>query len=111
MPQKRNLKRYNKRLSLKFGIEEPVRTGYTEDISNDGLFVKTVNAYPPMTRLNIEITLPDKNIVKAEGVVMWLKKVPPSLVYMVKKSGMGIRITKITEGEELYRKLYGTEPL
>jgi hypothetical protein len=36
---------------------------------------------------------------------MWAKKVPPNMIQLVKKCGMGVRITGITSGEEEYRRL------
>jgi hypothetical protein len=36
---------------------------------------------------------------------MWAKKVPANMVHLVKKCGMGVRITGIISGEEHYRQL------
>lgn len=107
MAEKRDkdIKRHRKRLSLRFGTERPERIGFTEDISREGLFIKAVSPYPPNTKLKIELTTSDNSIIKIEGVVMWAKKVPVNLMQFVKKGGMGIRITSISEGEEMYASL------
>lgn len=102
MTDKRDTKRERKRLTLRFGVERPERSGFTEDISSQGLFIRTVSPYPPNTRLSIELLAPDDSIIRLEGVVRWIKKVPVNLMQFVKKGGMGINITKIKEGENLY---------
>ena len=101
----RNLKRYRKRLTMKFGIDAPKRVAFTEDISLQGMCIKTAMVCPPGSRLKIELNLPDGNVAKISGVVMWAKKVPPNMIRLVKKCGMGVRITGITSGEEQYRGL------
>jgi hypothetical protein len=34
---------------------------------------------------------------------MWAKKVPPRMLHLVKKCGMGVKVVKIISGEEAYR--------
>ncbi len=105
MAEKRDITRYRKRLSLKFGTEMPVNIGFTDDISLDGLFVKTARTYPLKTILNIELFTKDHKVVNITGIVMWVKKIPMELMHFAKKGGMGIRIIKITAGEEIYKAL------
>ncbi len=88
---------------MKFGIDAAGRVAFTEDISQQGLCIRTALIYPPGSRLKIELDLPNGNLVKMAGVVMWAKKVPPNMVRLVKKCGMGVRITGITSGEEQFR--------
>ncbi|MDO8445332.1 MAG: PilZ domain-containing protein [Deltaproteobacteria bacterium] len=105
MPQNRVAKRCLKRYTLKHGVEGPSMVGFTEDVSREGLFIKTIHLHPPNTRINIELSVSGDNIVKIEGTVMWAKKVPPSMINYIKKSGMGIKITRIISGEEIYNGL------
>jgi hypothetical protein len=105
MENARDTKRLRKRLTMKFGIEVPSRVAFTEDISLQGMCIKTAMVCPPGSRLKIELSLPDGNVAKMAGVVMWAKKVPPNMVHLVKKCGMGVRITGIDSGEEGYVKL------
>jgi len=106
MSERRIEKRRLKRLRLKYGVREPERSAFTEDISSDGLFIKTVSAYPPGKRMKVELYAPDKSTIQLEGYVMWIKRVPPGLIHLVKKGGMGIKITKFVSGEATYRELY-----
>ena len=107
MTDLRDVKRHRKRLTLKFGIDVPGRVAFTEDISLQGMCIKTALVCPPGSRLKIELNLPDDSVVKIAGVVMWAKKVPPNMIHLVKKCGMGVRITGISSGEEDYRRLCG----
>jgi hypothetical protein len=103
MSDKRDLTRIRKRLSLKFGIDGPNKVAFTEDLSQDGLFVKTVYPSPPGSRVYIELTLPDENTVTMVGLSRWRKTVPPQVIHLVRKCGMGVKILKFVSGEEHYR--------
>ena len=105
MADLRDVRRLRKRLTLKFGIDLPVRLGFTEDISHQGMCIKTAMVCPPGSRLKIELSLPDGTVAQMAGVVMWAKKVPPNMVHLVKKCGMGVRITRIVSGEDRYEQL------
>lgn len=104
MAEKRDITRHRKRLTLRFGPDAPTRLAYTEDVSAHGLFIKTTNLCPPGTRIQIELTLPDDEPVFLEGMVRWSKKVPPQMIHLLKKSGLGIMITKFVAGEQAYRQ-------
>jgi hypothetical protein len=106
MAEKRDTKRHRRRLSLRFGIERPVKVGFTEDISRNGLFIRTASPHPPNTRLKIEIATSDGEIIVVEGVVRWIRRVPLNLIHLVNKCGMGIMITQIKEGKERYNVLF-----
>jgi hypothetical protein len=107
MPEKRNLFRMKKRLSVRIGTEAPTKVAFTEDLSPNGLFVKTTSPPPPGTRVKIEMTMPDGNIVILEGMSRWRKSVPPQVIHLVNKKGMGIKILKFISGEEFYRNCIG----
>jgi hypothetical protein len=105
MAEKRNIVRLKKRLSLKFGSDAPTKVAFTEDLSQNGLFVKTVAPAPPGTRLMIELTLPEGDIVLIEGMSRWRKSAPPQVIHLVNKKGMGIKILRFISGEEHYRRV------
>ena len=105
MAEKRNLGRHRKRYSLRFGAEEPIFKAFTEDISITGLFIKTAKTSPPGGLVLIDLELGDEKKVLLEARVMWAKKVPPQMIHLVKKSGMGVRITRFISGELLYSDL------
>jgi len=103
MAEKRIIKRVRRRLSLRFGQDKPVRMAFTEDVTNDGMFIKTTNLYRPGTQIAIELILPDERKVNIIGFVRWSKKVPPNMIHLVKKAGMGVKILRFVDGEENFR--------
>ena len=105
MAEKRDIIRLRKRVSVRFGIDEPVRVAFTEDISPDGMFIKTTNICPPGSMIKVEVTLSETVKVVLEGRVMWAKKIPPQMIHLVRKCGMGIRIVRFISGEEEYASL------
>jgi hypothetical protein len=105
MTSARDVKRHRKRLTMKFGIDLPSRVAFTDDISQQGMCIRTAMVCPPGSRLIIDLNLPDGTVARLGGMVMWAKRVPANMVHLVKKCGMGIRITGIMSGEEEYRRL------
>ncbi len=103
MAEKRNIKRKRKRLKLRFGIEYPKRVAFTEDLSPQGLFIITGQPERPGSLLLLEITLPNDEQVIAYGRVHWAKKVPPNLVRIASKGGMGVRLKEFKTGEQAYK--------
>ena len=105
MADKRNIKRLKKRFTIRFGPDEPSRLAFTEDVSVDGLFIKTTNISRPGTLLRVIMELEGGTVVELDGRVMWAKKVPPQMIHLVRKSGMGVRIVRFISGAEEYRSL------
>lgn len=104
MSEKRYIKRHRRRFALRFGLDDASRLGFTEDISPEGMFIRTNNVYPPGTTLIVTLTLPDEVSITVRGTVMWAKRVPPQMARLVKKAGFGFRIETFVAGEELYRQ-------
>ena len=98
MTEKRAQKRKRKRLKLRFGVDYPKRVAFTEDISERGIFVITGQPERPGIELLLEITLPDETQVIAYGRVRWAKKVPPNLLHLANKGGMGILFNRFESG-------------
>ena len=107
MPEKRYIKRQRRRIALRFGLEEATKLGFTEDISQEGMFIRTINTYPPGTMLIVTLTLPDGIFITVKGKVMWAKRVPPQMARLVRKAGFGLKIECFVEGEEMYRQACG----
>lgn len=104
MSNKRAPERHKKRLPVRFGIEEASRVAFTEDISLNGLFIKSSNVCPPNTVVMVELFLDNDVRVVLEARVMWAKKVPQNLFHLVKKSGMGVRIVRFHSGKEHFER-------
>lgn len=105
MPDKRDNYRHLKRLPVKFGIGAATTSGFTEDLSNFGLFIKTGLVQGPGRELVVDLSLSQgEHIVKMVVKVQWAKRVPPALLRSY-KGGMGCTIVRFLEGEEYYRAL------
>jgi Tfp pilus assembly protein PilZ len=104
MAEKRVMRRLRRRLSLRFGIDAPVRMAFTEDVTDHGMFIKTTNLYPPGTRIAIELILPGEKRVRLQGMIRWSKKVPPTMIHLVRKAGIGVKILGFESGENDFRQ-------
>ncbi|ACM19290.1 PilZ domain protein [Geotalea daltonii FRC-32] len=105
MADKRRIKRLRKRLSVKFGLLQTDRIAFTEDISHHGLFIKTANVASPGSDVKVDLAIDETTLVRMEARVMWAKKVPANMLRLVKKSGMGVRIIRILDGEDAFNAL------
>ena len=94
--------RHKKRLTVRFGIDGPTRVAFTDNVSGNGMFIKTPNVCNPNTKIKIEFEV-SNNKVELVARVMWAKKVPQNLFHLVKKSGMGVRILRFNSGEEHFK--------
>ncbi len=74
---------------------------FTEDVSETGVFVRTVNVMGPGVIMLVELFMPDNLPVTFEAKVVWSRRVPGSLIHL-SKGGMGLMITKFLSGEEKY---------
>jgi len=101
MAEKRKNDRLRKRLKLRYGVRNATSLAFTENFSETGIFIRTVNVMMPGTKLLVELELPDITSVICEVKVMWSKRVPGSLSHL-QKGGMGVMITKFLAGEESY---------
>lgn len=92
--------RKKKRLKVRFGTDYPKRVAFTGDASAAGLYIITGQPERPGTKLLIEINLPDEQQVIVYGQVRWAKKVPPNLIRLANKAGMGVLLTQFEAGEQ-----------
>jgi len=104
MDERRELRRHRKRLQLRFGPEGPSRVGFTEDISDTGIFLRSTFVFRPNTILEISLSVDAPNDVIFTGRVMWARKVPANLMNKI-RGGMGVRILSFVSGEEAYQRL------
>ena len=95
MMEKRDRKRFLKRLFVRFGQETTDRCGFTHDLSSNGIFVTSNFSFPPGTRLALALTLPDEKTIQLSGTVRWAKRTPPAISRLIPKHGMGIDLLEI----------------
>jgi hypothetical protein len=85
----RNAMRIKKRLKVTVISGDKRYVRYTEDISAEGLFIRTLNLFPKNTLLTIELELPSGEILSLHG-----QMVPQ---HEFERNGMGIQLKDIPE--------------
>ncbi|MBD3869219.1 MAG: PilZ domain-containing protein [Acidobacteria bacterium] len=84
--------RAKRRLMIRFGIQMPEKTGFTKDISETGLFIRTNSVLPPGRTIQVQIEFP-KETFTLWAKVIWAKKVPPQLAHIM-DCGMGVHFVE-----------------
>ena len=103
MAEDRYKKRHRKRITVNFGIDKIEKFGFTDDITHDGLFIRSAVVARPGATIMIEIQHPQE-VIALVGEVRWAKKVPANVIHKL-KGGMGVQIKSFQAGEELYHAL------
>lgn len=76
-------------VDIGFQSESNFYVGFSEDISEGGLFVATYDFLPIGTRLTVNFTLPDGHVVSALSEVRWVREHNPRVPEMM--PGMGVQ--------------------
>jgi uncharacterized protein (TIGR02266 family) len=90
MAGKRRHKRIIKRLATQFSWEGSTFRGTSSNLSESGLFLRTIKPLPADTQVDISIQLPDDTVTRLRGTVRWSLKSLQSTW----RSGMGIEISE-----------------
>ncbi|SEA77973.1 PilZ domain-containing protein [Desulfuromusa kysingii] len=104
----RSQKRKKKRLKVRFGTDYPKKVAFTGDASEGGLYIITGQPERPGTKLLIELILPNEEQVIVYGRVRWAKKVPPNLIRLANKAGMGVQLTQFETGKQAFSRYLDT---
>lgn len=83
--------RVKKRLTVRFGLGDLAHTGYSQDVSESGLYLQANMTFPPRTVLQLQIDYPEKTLT-LRGIVRWSKELPPAFKRNL-KGGMGVEFT------------------
>jgi len=71
--ERRRYQRKQLETELTFESQHNFYTGFTEDISEGGLFLATYELLPLGSELEVTFTLPTGQIIKASGLVRWVR--------------------------------------
>jgi uncharacterized protein (TIGR02266 family) len=72
--ERRRFDRHSLTAEVGLRSESNFYTGFTEDVSEGGLFLATVDLAPIGTEIEITFTLPDGHIVSTRGIVRWTRQ-------------------------------------
>jgi len=85
--------RFEARLVASLEFDDGAYVGFTENLSESGVFVSS-HALPPVgAEVSLLIALPDLALVRAQGTVRWLRRGSPE---DGQTSGMGIRFDQLS---------------
>jgi uncharacterized protein (TIGR02266 family) len=90
---RRSLHRFSIDTEIGFQSESNFFTGFTEDVSEGGLFIATYDYRPIGSPLSINFTLPDGHLVSADGIVRWIREYNRTAPNM--QPGMGVQFTQL----------------
>jgi len=71
--ERRNHERKQLRSELSLWTEHNFYTGFTEDISEGGLFVATHEFLPVGSPIDLELELPGGHALRVRGIVRWVR--------------------------------------
>ncbi len=86
--ERRRHDRLKKRMAVRFGPGDLAHSGYTDDVSDSGIHLRSSVIYPPHTVLVLQIDYPQMT-VSTRGVVRWSKDLPPAFKRSL-RGAMGI---------------------
>ena len=92
----RKASRARRRLMVRFGTQVPEKTGFTKDISETGLFIRTNSVIAPGKTIQVQVEFPEEKFTLWAKVI-WAKKVPPQLAHIM-DCGMGVHFIEPPAG-------------
>lgn len=97
--ERRDQNRQDVELVIDIESESNFFTGFSENISEGGLFIATYDYKPLGTQLNLKFQLPDStNKIEVIGEVCWIRAFNPVLPDMV--PGMGVKFLNLDQHQE-----------
>lgn len=107
-PERRQWERVLVDLEVDYRSDDTFLFAYITDISQMGIFVRTVTPEPPGTRLNLRFCPPGLGVLECEGVVIWINPYRPGDRENL-NPGMGVRFVDLTyEQRDHLRQLVRT---
>jgi len=106
MTEKRKHRRVNRRLSVRYGEQEPSHAAFTTDVSSGGCFITAARLPPLHTRLHVQLLLGTGRSLYFEGEVRRHKQVPAGLTAAA-KGGFSVRFLPPAEA---MTEVLGTAP-
>jgi hypothetical protein len=94
--EKRGFARSKRRFLVEFSLEGTVCTGFTNDVSPSGIFIRSVRLPVPGTLLTANLHLPEGKRIAVRGKVVRSYRVPAALSRLI-PSGFSIRLSDTPE--------------
>jgi hypothetical protein len=94
--EKRGFARSKRRFLVEFNFQGTVCTGFTNDVSPTGIFIRSVRLPTPGTLLTANLHLPDGKRIAVRGKVVRSHRVPAALSRLI-PSGFSILLSETPE--------------
>jgi hypothetical protein len=91
MTEKRRQSRKKRRFLIQVETPGVVSTGFTYDLSTDGIFIRSIRIPQPGSIVTARLSLPDGKRVALRGLVQRAYRAPGALARLV-PSGFGLRL-------------------
>lgn len=93
--ERRQFSRATLKTAINLSSDSNFYTGFTDDISEGGLFIATHEIVPRGTELDLEFSLPDSDDpIHARGVVRWVREYNPDNESM---PGLGLQFIQLSD--------------
>ena len=96
--ERRRFPRANLKVFVGIDNEAKFFTGFSQDISEGGIFVATYDPLPLGQAVDLLFTLPDRYSIRTKGNVSWVRSVKDASTDI--PPGMGIRFRDLTEEDK-----------
>ncbi len=94
MAEKRRQSRKKRRFLIQVETSDSVSTGFTYDMSVDGIFIRSIRIPPPGSTVTARLSLPDGKRLALRGWVQRAYRAPGAMARLV-PSGFGLRLTDV----------------
>jgi hypothetical protein len=92
MAEKRRQSRKKRRFLIQVETPDSVSTGFTYDMSVDGIFIRSVRIPQPGSTVTARLSLPNGKRLALRGLVQRAYRAPLALSQLI-PSGFGLRLT------------------
>jgi len=96
MAERRTFPRSKRRYLVEFTLDGVASNGFTNDLSPNGIFVRSARLPELGANLTLSLHLTDGKRLTVRGKVVRTRRVPPALSRVI-PSGFGIRLTDTPE--------------
>lgn len=96
MPEKRRYARKKRRFLIEVETSQVVSTGFTYDMSENGIFIRSIRIPPPGSPVTARLSLPSGKRVALSGWVLRTFRAPVSLSWLM-PSGFTLRLADVPE--------------
>lgn len=108
--ERRQFVRHDVQVSVDFASEHNFYTGLSNDLSEGGLFIATIDILPIGAPIDLTLTLPGGHAIQARGQVRWVRDYNDNTPEVA--PGMGVQFTQLpgTDSTAIQRFLLEREP-